>query len=32
VILGELVMKEIRDRVSVGMLEPYRLSRFDEQR
>jgi glycine/D-amino acid oxidase-like deaminating enzyme len=29
-ILGELVTQEILDRVSVRMLEPYRLSRFQE--
>jgi glycine/D-amino acid oxidase-like deaminating enzyme len=29
-ILGELVTEEILDRVSVVMLEPYRLSRFPE--
>ena len=29
-ILGELITQEILDRVSVAMLEPYRLSRFHE--
>jgi glycine/D-amino acid oxidase-like deaminating enzyme len=29
-ILGALVTAEILDRVSVAMLEPYRLSRFEE--